>query len=281
MVGLINLGAGLSQMGQGIADVGTTGLKNALDNQKLILANQLAGARETALAHTTGQESRQTAAFENELPTSPTVKAQLASQEKIATAHDTTSTAIAKMQTAAEVKDTAMQIAANSKEISIDSDTGNAVITDRQTGKSTPLLGANGQPFRPVNPAQAQLAISAINSANEQLRNVYLQRGQDISAARSAYNDAVTMSGGDVDSPKAKTAKQALDAVSSRYDGTIATLSQQITSYTAQLYGKSAMAPGQKTAGPAQPPQPMPAAPGQPGQLPKPPLSSFLNQPAQ
>lgn len=43
MTGLINLGSGLSAMGQGIADVGSQGLKNSFDAQKMVLASQLEG----------------------------------------------------------------------------------------------------------------------------------------------------------------------------------------------------------------------------------------------
>lgn len=61
---LLNLGAGLSEMGKGIAtfahDAGLTAQKAELEKQQSILSDQLATTRETTLAGVQGDQARQT-----------------------------------------------------------------------------------------------------------------------------------------------------------------------------------------------------------------------------
>lgn len=66
MAGLINIGAGLSAMGQSVADSGILAQKDALENQKMVLANTLQGNREAANIALTTQGNMQTTALQGQ-----------------------------------------------------------------------------------------------------------------------------------------------------------------------------------------------------------------------
>ena len=236
-----SFGAGLSGMGASVASTAQTMVlenqRDALLTRQTQLANDLAtkrelavGAQQQAAAQTleSGREAAEAANIATQQTGETTRQsAQIASTEKIS-----------KAEIAARSADVAAQIAAQSKEVSLDANSGNAVIIDKRDGSVTPILGPGGAPFQPPNPELARLAIADINSVNEQLRAMDARRAIDIKSAQDDVDKTsqrVDLFGKEKDQAIA-AAKQHVQDVQNHYDTGIADLHQQMRDAAAQLY---------------------------------------------
>lgn len=240
-MGLINIGEGLSKMGDAFADVGSVGLKNQLDNQKLELANQLATQRETTVAGVTGAESRKTAGFINTLPESPTAAAERGSREKIAGEQITSSEKIAGEQIAATKENLKTQLQAEGQEIQYTAD--GPILFNRLTGKSSPITDANGKPMDLVNTALVPIAMATVNSANEQLRS----ENQTFNTRMNSLNDQMKEAANapTAVTPEAKMKAQApykaeIDRLTRQHQTVVDSLHETMSKATASLYAKGA-----------------------------------------
>lgn len=185
MAGLINLGAGLSAMGQSLASSSLEAEKNALDVQKMTLADQLQGKREQAniaaeganqLANTklegqnqqeaiaaTGGEQRKTASFTNTLPMTQAEQADIKVRNRQAGAAETSA--------AASMMEAEKPISGGF--------TGSFLVRDPSTGKWNVTNSATSGAPIPIDPnsnnlsAQTGLSDKAIKAATGEISGRY------------------------------------------------------------------------------------------------------------
>lgn len=241
MVGLINLGAGLSQMGASIAQSGQMGEQNTLDEQKMALANDLATSRETKLqgqqfaheeatqaAEHTFQQGQQGKLFSHE-ETMQT--AQLGSAEKIA-----------KEQIEAAHANVMAQVSAEGWGIQFDQNSGNPIRVNNITGKAEPLVDGNGQPLQVVNTALMPVIKETVTGINQE-RQANIQGYNSrlnalISERQSAMNSVTAVRPED----KVKAAKPFDDQIATlkkEHDQDLSAFADRTASAIAPLYAKS------------------------------------------
>jgi hypothetical protein len=238
MPGLINFGAGLSAMGSAIADTaGKMGLaqqQTDLESQKLLLADQLQRGRDQA-------QFAQQDKITDKTEAGATARTQM-TEEGANTRADNAETGANTRNAdtiagenkrsadtiAAENKRAAAAIAAGALDTGVDADTGNTMIFNKVTGKSTPLMGMDGKPLNLVNPAQAQLARDVVISTNEQVRAATQQYGIASRDAQKDVSDALKASGGDQKDPDVVAARERQKTIGQQYNESIKSLNDNV-----------------------------------------------------
>lgn len=252
-------------MGASIADTaGQLGLsqqKADLENQKLVLADQLQQGRDTrqfaqqdkTVAAEQGGAMARTQLSEDAATGRTKLSEDAATGRNTATINAENTRNAATI--AAENKRAAAAIAAGALETGVDSDTGNTLVINKITGKSTPLMGMDGKPLNLVNPAQAQLARDVVISTNEQVRAATQQYGIASRDAQKDVSDALKASGGDQKDPDVLAARQRQQTLTQQYNDSIKSLNDNVAAqvnaalHRTKLTGDVAPPPAPKAAG--------------------------------
>lgn len=206
-----SLGGGLSAMGYSIEKSAATMLleqqKAELDDKRVQLADSLAGARESKgraeeHANRTAEMGTQ---FQNQglLNTQQnTAASDLANQESknritenVSALKAGTAAAVDKVKALAApdvLKATAAITAASASpnlSLQVDSDTGQALLLDANTGKTKPITGADGNPVTFQNKEEMQLITSQLSALSQQRQQLMEARRQDVDAAKVLHKD--------------------------------------------------------------------------------------------
>lgn len=266
MVGLINLGAGLAAMGSSIADTGMFAEKNALDNQKLQLASELAGGREHAGRVETGQIQSGLQAQSETFQAGQQEKSQTfqagEQTEKIGSEEK-----IAGEQIKANSANIAAQIGAEKTTLQFDSN-GNPFTLNEITGKQTPLLDSSGKPLQIINTALVPIAQATVNSNNEQMRaenQTYTGQLNSLNQQMKEAADAATAVTPEDRAKAQKPYQVRIDSLNQQHQTVMDSLKASSAHATASLFTKGA-GPQDAKGAPAQ---------GQ-GSDNRPPLDSFF-----
>ena len=246
---LINMGAGLSSMGAAISQqAGAYGLaqqKAELENQQTMLANSLAGQREsvgraeTAGYAATAAGTQQT--FETGLETqretsaAALAKGQQASSEKIAAGQQATEKEVAGIDVTARSADVKAQIEAAGNQMGFDTN-GNPQIINAVTGKVTPLVGPDGKPISAMNPAMIQFAMKTMQDATQSLGQARIQYASDVRAAQDTVAK-VLQTHLNLNDPEVVAAQRNLQDVKNSYAPMFANYNRQISNAAALLKG--------------------------------------------
>jgi hypothetical protein len=190
MTGLINIGGGLSAMGQSLSDSSMFAMKNELDNQKLVLANQLQEGSQTRLENLrqSGALAQTAAQGEQERLTAPVTAEAQGSQQRQTAQYETTlpMTAAQKAQTDASMLSAKASMAEADRPVPsgfsmgfMARDPKTGVWGIKTIGDNGALGGADGGDVPPLDPnsnnlsSQIGLSENAIRVATGQLGGRY------------------------------------------------------------------------------------------------------------
>lgn len=243
---------GLSAMGAAVSNTaGNAALeqqKSDLESQKEILANQLAGQREHVGRVESG-EIAATAAGKQQQFESGQQTERLSTETALEASREGSAQTIAGMDIAGRHQDVQAQIKAGALETGVDADSGNTLVINKLTGKSTPLLGMDGKPLNLVNPAQAQLARDVVISTNEQVRAATQQYRIASGNAQKDVADALKAASGDQKDPDVLAARQRQQDITDQYNESIKSLNDNVSAqvnaalHRAKLTGTAAPTP--------------------------------------
>ena len=246
---LINMGAGLSSMGAAISQqAGAYGLaqqKAELENQQTMLANSLAGPRESVgraetagyAATAAGKQQTFETGLETQRETSAAAlaKGQQASSEKIAAGQQATEKEVAGIDVTARSADVKAQIEAAGNQMGFDTN-GNPQIINAVTGKVTPLVGPDGKPISAMNPAMIQFAMKTMQDATQSLGQARIQYASDVRAAQDTVAK-VLQTHLNLNDPEVVAAQRNLQDVKDSYAPMFANYNRQISNAAALLKG--------------------------------------------
>ena len=246
---LINMGAGLSSMGAAISQqAGAYGLaqqKAELENQQTMLANSLAGQRESVgraetagyAATAAGKQQTFETGLETQRETSAAAlaKGQQASSEKIAAGQQATEKEVAGIDVTARSADVKAQIEAAGNQMGFDTN-GNPQIINAVTGKVTPLVGPDGKPISAMNPAMIQFAMKTMQDATQSLGQARIQYASDVRAAQDTVAK-VLQTHLNLNDPAVVAAQRNLQDVKNSYAPMFANYNRQISNAAALLKG--------------------------------------------
>ena len=246
---LINMGAGLSSMGAAISQqAGAYGLaqqKAELENQQTMLANSLAGQRESVgraetagyAATAAGKQQTFETGLETQRETSAAAlaKGQQASSEKIAAGQQATEKEVAGIDVTARSADVKAQIEAAGNQMGFDTN-GNPQIINAVTGKVTPLVGPDGKPISAMNPAMIQFAMKTMQDATQSLGQARIQYASDVRAAQDTVAK-VLQTHLNLNDPEVVAAQRNLQDVKDSYAPMFANYNRQISNAAALLKG--------------------------------------------
>ena len=246
---LINMGAGLSSMGAAISQqAGAYGLaqqKAELENQQTMLANSLAGQRESVgraetagyAATAAGKQQTFETGLETQRETSAAAlaKGQQASSEKIAAGQQATEKEVAGIDVTARSADVKAQIEAAGNQMGFDTN-GNPQIINAVTGKVTPLVGPDGKPISAMNPAMIQFAMKTMQDATQSLGQARIQYASDVRAAQDTVAK-VLQTHLNLNDPEVVAAQRNLQDVKNSYAPMFANYNRQISNAAALLKG--------------------------------------------
>ena len=246
---LINMGAGLSSMGAAISQqAGAYGLaqqKAELENQQTMLANSLAGQRESVgraetagyAATAAGKQQTFETGLETQRETSAAAlaKGQQASSEKIAAGQQATEKEVAGIDVTARSADVKAQIEAAGNQMGFDTN-GNPQIINAVTGKVTPLVGPDGKPISAMNPAMIQFAMKTMQDATQSLGQARIQYASDVRAAQDTVAK-VLETHLNLNDPEVVAAQRNLQDVKNSYAPMFANYNRQISNAAALLKG--------------------------------------------
>lgn len=199
MVGILGMiGQGLSSAGDAVAkfagDAAVQYQKADLERQSILLSGQLAaertaaeqaGATQRTGMEQTGAGQRTAAEIAGQAANVATEQAGATHRTELeqtgAAARTATEQTGAMARTQAEIagraRDVAAQLTVQGNELGFGAD-GSAVITNKQTGKTTPLTDKDGNPVQLQNPAQAQAYTQLLRNAQDDMRYLTQKRGQ-------------------------------------------------------------------------------------------------------
>lgn len=264
MPGLINIGGALSAAGGAIAqtagDAALVEQKQMLEQQSMKLANDLQTGRELTVGAQSQAAEMQRTVYSETAQTGRTNTTEagatarntadiagrqqnVETQEAGANTRNAQEIAGRHADVQAEIKgrasDVAAQIAANADEISVDPNTGNAILLNKLNGSSKPLADAYGKPVQIPNAAAAQVTTASINALNEQLRAVNLQRSNDVKAAQAEVTKFLGSAGVPIDKPGYAAAKQHLEETQQQYDEITQPMLKRLQALTETLLMKA------------------------------------------
>lgn len=217
-----NIGAGLSAMGASVANTaGSEALemqKSNLESQRDILADQLAGARESKGRQEAGEIAATAAGkqqeFEKGLENTKEIFAasesskQLSAQEQEETARNLTTLSAAHISAAASTAVAKMETDANSTETGFDAKTGNIVRYNKVTGASSTLTNPDGTPLTLTNPAQWQGVRDLTSKTDAEIRSIGTTYSAIVRADQDNIDKALAAAGGDEKNSDVAEAKQ-------------------------------------------------------------------------
>jgi hypothetical protein len=241
MVGLINLATGLSAMGKAVSDTAHDADINAMDQQKLVLADQLAGARETNLegvkagyaataASNLADVNTKAAQVQNDFQTN-LENLQEGSREKIANISAGATLGAANIEAGASTANVKAQLA--QKDIQVSSD-GTMQAIDRTTGEASPVTGDDGKPIKSVVPGAAALVRDMVNSTNEQMRALTYQYKSDLKGPQDNLTKLRSQGLSDSD-PEVISAQKDVDTIRNQYAPAFANLNKNMDTAAASM----------------------------------------------
>ena len=249
-MGLMNgIGAGLSAMGGAIAQTAGT---EALDQQKAdlesaqaTLVSQLQGEREHAGRVETGQiqQGLQTQA---ETAQAANVKTETESAQTIAAGEQGTQLKVAQTAAGAQLQSVREQIEAQGTSLQFDKDSGNPVVVNIRTGKTSALNGPDGKPLNLVNTGLVPVVQATVTSNNEQMRAQNQQFTTQMSSLQKQYDDMaqnplLKMDQKALDAARAPVQQQ-IEQLKTQNDNVMDSLRQSSAAAVSALYSKGATA---------------------------------------
>lgn len=243
-----DVGAGLAQVGQTVTQVAGAGMleqqRATLEQQRLQLANDLAGQRESAgrqeTAALSAAENRRHEAFQ----AGEGEKNRAAQLE----AHKISAGASA-ASAATHLQAVREQIAAAEKLGDFHyNDDGTASMVNKRTGVATPVLGPDGQPRKFANPEKAKAQAELITTTKGQLDSTIRLYEADLKQAQAELTQAMKSPMAMVDpakDPAVAEARKAVEAVRQKYEPRIATMTGRLD----QIYSDLGVKAGLPTKG--------------------------------
>lgn len=252
-----DIGAGLSQMGQSVANTaGAMGLemqKSDLETQR----DQLAAA--TAHGYKSQEMEEQggiaaTAASSLADVNAKAAKIQQDFETGLTKLQGQNSLAVANVGAKAQVQSAGIEASASMANVRAQLQEGDIQVApdgtmlkiDRSTGKSTPVTDDNGQPVKGIVPGQAALVRDTVNSTNEQLRALTIRYDSELKDREAALNQ-VLKTNTDSTSPDVISAKQAVDDVKKEYGPAFAHLNGIMDSAAAAMTAGANLPPANKS----------------------------------
>jgi hypothetical protein len=260
-MGLINIGVGLSDMGNAVAatagQAALTQQKEELENQRELLINQLSYQREHLGRVEQGQIQ------------SGLQKQQQTAEASLETQRETSAQKIASMEIGAQAANVRAQIAAQGWTLQFDQKSGNPMRVNSITGDVKPLAGTDGKPLSVVNTALVPIAMATVNSNNEQMRaenEQYSTQMASLNQQMKASADAATAVTPEAKQKAMEPFQKEMFQLTTQHNNVLESLRDSSSQAVGSLYAKGATeqdaqpAP-QGSKAPTPPPSPAAARP--------------------
>lgn len=244
-----DIGNGLASAGAAVADTAgkytLEAQKGELENQKIMLADQLAGKREeTQRGFLAGESEKERGSREKisgETNATHIEAAKIGLQGHLASAGATLEGArihansVEKQIAAENARSTAIQM----------NDDGTSSIVNKVTGKVDPLLGPDGQPMRFKDPDLAKAQLEAVRTTSTQLGDLQRKYQTDVTGPRQSLLQAQKdpMLIGPEKAKAIADAKAEVDRIEKQYAPDFLRLNSRLDTLAESLGTKAKIAP--------------------------------------